>query len=208
MSAVETKVETVIRKGEVRVTRELQSFEEIELPGNASDIRLIQEAGVWTLSYVQVAQADERSQKQVSIRGAASSEPLATHPKFADITDDEWEKYRRWEDDPEDPELNGWKPLQHGSAGLIAYHQKRLRGVTDYFRPTVTLRVTEQNQGRVDLQGLCKIGSPGVNVDVPGSGNWLLVNIEGDDPGDGTDFAVTKEYMASGPGGWDPDLYK
>lgn len=203
---IETSKETVIRDGVKTETVTLEAFSTIALPDGYTDLKITEEGGTFRLTYSKEGAAGG-SNKRVTLRGATSAEPLATHPKFAAITDDEWGKYQRWESDPNDTTLAGWKP-DTASGPMQLYHKKRLRGVTDYYRPTVSLRVERKANQLPSLSGLGKLASPGVSVSLPGGANWLMLSVEGTDPGDkNQDFWSAEEYLASGPGGWDKDLY-
>jgi hypothetical protein len=209
---VEVSIRTRKAKAESEEERTFESFNSItSLPDEAigsSEVEIEQVRGVYRMKARKRKVDPARVGKAYSIRGASIMEPLATHNMFKPILDDEWEQWRRWEEDPEDPELGGWHPKTDGSNAMKIYYAKRLRGQTDWYRPAVTIRVTEQGKASVDLKGLGKIRDPGVGVSVPGGGNFLLIAIDGDDPGDGSDYTVSREYLSSGEEGWDPDFYK
>jgi hypothetical protein len=194
--------------GIITHTYEFRDFDTLSLPEKFTRGELELVEGVWRLTYSLDSVNPDTVGRAFRIRGATSCEPLATHKLFEDISDDEWVKWRKWELDPNDQTLEGWKPNASGvSARMTLYYQKRLRGMTDYYAPTVEIEVIEKGADNVNLARLGKIDSPPIGVSLPDSRNWLLIAVNGDCPGDSSDYVSTRVWRASGPGGWDSDIY-
>ena len=178
-------------------------------PGNAKNIQKTHEDGKFVLRYTLLTGSAEAT---YTISGSTSQEPIGTHPMFGSdgsysIEDDEWKKWKLWEADPKDPELSGWKPdSDDASDGMKKYYAYRNRGVDDYLLGTVTMRVAEEGQSQPSLDGLGRIQTPSGAPSLPDERNWLLVGIDAERVGTSS-WKVTREYRASGAGGWDPEIY-
>lgn len=178
-------------------------------PENARNIQKTHEDGKFVLRYTVLTATGEAT---YTINGSCSQEPLATHPMFGSSGDysidaNEWKKWKLWDSDPKDPDLNGWKPdSDDASDGMKKYYAYRNRGVDDYLLGTVTMRVTEEGQAEPNLSGLGRIATPPSAPSLPDNRNWLLVGIDGERVGNDR-WKVTREYRASGAGGWDPVIY-
>lgn len=175
-------------------------------PGDARDIQRSHEDGKYTLRYT--IQDGQSQQDTYTLSASVSQEPLATHPLFKDIEDSEWKKFKAWEKDPGDESIGGWTPdSESASASMRKYSKFRNKGIEDYLLGTVTLRVAEDNQGTPRLSNLGRIDSPSYAPSLPNSRNWLLVGIDAERTGASGRWRVTREYRASGPGGWNEELY-
>lgn len=180
-----------------------------DVPGGAKNIQKTLEDGKYVVRYTIVTGGADAT---YTITGGVSQEPIGTHPMFGSqggysIGEDEWKKWRIWESDPKDPELAGWKPDgSDASSGMKRYYALRNRGVDDYLLGTVTMRVSQEGQSGPDLGGIGRIQSPSGAPALPDSRNWLLVGVDAERVGSAS-WKVTREYRASGAGGWDPEIY-
>ncbi len=180
-----------------------------DVPGGAKNIQKTHEDGKFVLRYTLLTGSAEAT---YTISGSVSQEPIATHPMFGpdgsySIEDDEWKNWKLWETDPHDPELSGWKPCgDDASEGMKKYYAYRNRGVDDYLLGTVTMRVAEEGQSQPNLGGLGRIQTPPGAPSLPDNRNWLLVGIDAERVGTSS-WKVTREYRASGAGGWDAEIY-
>jgi hypothetical protein len=143
-----------------------------------------------------------------SISGTASQEPLATHPFFQPngkwaVTDDEWKTWDKWQKEGTDIASESLTSFSEGFQKFVAL---TLRGFTDYLQPRVTIRVTDTNSKEPDLSELGKIASPSPSPALADGANWLLVSVDATEDAD-KNWDITKEYMSSGPGGWNEDIY-
>lgn len=175
-------------------------------PAGARDIQRSLEDGKYTLRYT--IQDGQGQQDTYTLSASVSQEPLATHPVFKDIADDEWKKFKAWEKDPGDETLGGWTPDGQSAGELMRkYTRYRNKGVEDYLLGTVTMRVAQEDQGSPNLNNLGRIASPPYAPSLPNGRNWLLVGIDAERTGPSGRWRVTREYRASGQGGWDQELY-
>lgn len=211
--SVETRREKTVNnrgKGVTTVTMEMvgaTSENAISAP-SGSKIRNVRRAiadGRAVLTYDEV---DATVGDSYSISGTASQEPLATHPFFQAngkwaVTDDEWKKWDLWQKEGTDISK---ETLTSYSEGFQKFITLSLRGFTDYLQPRVSIRVTDANTDEPDLDELGKIASPSKAPVLPYGANWLLTGVDGSEDAD-KNWEVTKEYMSSGPGGWNADIY-
>lgn len=179
-------------------------------PSGAQDIQKSLEDGKYTLRYT-IKGTGTSADPVYTISGSVSQEPLATHALFRtgslQIADTEWKKWKQWESDPSNSELAGWKPDgESASAGMKKYYAYRNRGVEDYLLGSVTMRVSEENQGQPNLANLGRLSKPSHAPALPDSRDWLLVGIDAERVGTGR-WKVTREYRASAAGGWDKEIY-
>ena len=179
------------------------------VPGGAKNIQKTHEDGKVVLRYTLLTGSVDAT---YTITGSVSQEPIAVHPMFGPdgnytIEADEWKKWKLWEADPKDPDLDGWKPdADDSSEGMKKYYAYRNRGVDDYLLGTVTMRVAQEGQNEPSLDGLGRIQTPPGAPSLPNNRNWLLVGVDAERVGTAT-WKVTREYRASGAGGWDPEIY-
>lgn len=211
--SVETRREKTVNnrnRGVTTVTMEMvgaTSVNAISAP-SGSNIRNVRRAiadGRATLTYDEI---DDTVGDSYSISGTASQEPLATHPFFQAngkwaVTDDEWKKWDLWQKEGTDISK---ETLTSYSEGFQKFITLSLRGFTDYLQPRVSIRVTDANTDEPDLAELGKIASPSKAPTLPDGANWLLTGVDGSEDAD-KNWEVTKEYMSSGPGGWNEDIY-
>ena len=182
----------------------------ITAPVGAKDVSTSQEDGKLVMRYTVVVSGGAATYQ---INGTTSQEPLATHPMFVSgdnaIEADEWKKWKIWDADPHDVELNGWKPDgDDASDGMKKYYAYRNRGIEDYLLGSVTMRVITEETSSPSLANLGRIVSPPGAPALPNGRTWLCVGIDGERTAYGMNkWKVTREYRASAAGGWDTDIY-
>jgi hypothetical protein len=191
-------------------TYTVESFQSYpDIPNGAKNIQRSHEDGKYVSRYTLLTGGADAT---YTITGGVSQEPIGTHPMFGSdggygIEDDEWKKWKLWETDPRDPDLAGWKPDgDDASTGMKKYYAYRNRGIDDYLLGTVTMRVSQEGQSGPDLGGIGRIQSPPGAPSLPDGRNWLLVGVDAERVGSST-WKVTREYRASGAGGWDREIY-
>lgn len=149
-----------------------------------------------------------------SISGTASQEPLATHPFFQpagkfEVTAKEWTLWaqiEKGETSLKDEMEKKTGPDGPWSDGFKKFIELTLSGFTDYLQPRVTIRVTDTNAQEPDLSELGKIASPNPSPTLADGANWLLTSVDATEDAD-KNWDITKEFMSSGPGGWNEDIY-
>ena len=211
--SVETRREKTVNnrnRGVTTVTMEMvgaTSVDAIGAPSGAKikNVRRAIADGRAVLTYDEV---DETVGDSYSVSGTASQEPLATHPFFQPegkwaVTDDEWKTWDKWQKEGTDI---GSESLTSFSEGFQKFIKLTLSGFTDYLQPRVTIRVTDANTDEPDLSELGKISDPASAPTLADGANWLLTSVDGSEDAD-KNWEVTREYMSSGPGGWNADIY-
>lgn len=96
------------------------------------------------------------------------------------------------------------------SGAALNLYKLLLQGVTSYLAPSVVMRFTWVSSSPPSLVNLMKTFTPAGAPDLPENGNWLFTNCSYvlEIKQDGTaQYRITEEYTASGPGGWNPDIY-
>jgi hypothetical protein len=143
-----------------------------------------------------------------SVSGTASQEPLATHPFFQAngkwaVTEGEWKKWDKWQKEGTDIAT---LTLTSEGVGFQKFIKLFLAGFTDYLQPRVSIRVTDANTTEPNLSELGKIASPPKAPTLSDGANWLMTGCDASEDAD-KNWEVTREYMSSGPGGWNADIY-
>jgi hypothetical protein len=96
------------------------------------------------------------------------------------------------------------------SGAELNLYRLLLQGVTSYLAPSTVMRFTFVSSSPPSLVNLMKTITPVGAPDLPGGGNWLFTNcsyvLEVDQSGD-PQYRITEEYTASGPGGWNANIY-
>ena len=211
--SVETRREKTVNnrgKGVTTVTMEMVGATDVNAISapTGSTIRNVRRAiadGRAVLTYDEV---DATVGDSYSISGTASQEPLATHPFFQPsgkwaVTDDEWKTWDKWQKEGTDIAS---ETLSSYSQGFQKFITLSLRGFTDYLQPRVSIRVVDANTDEPDLDEIGKIASPSKAPVLPYGANWLLTGVDASEDAD-RNWEVTREYMSSGPGGWNADIY-
>lgn len=100
------------------------------------------------------------------------------------------------------------------SGAELNLYRLLLQGVTSYLAPSVIIRYTWVSDFPPSLVNLMKTFTPNGAPDLPENANWLFTNcsyVLELDPADDADppyrYRITEEYTASGPGGWNPNIY-
>jgi len=143
-----------------------------------------------------------------SLTGTASQEPLATHPYFQAngkwaVTDSEWKTWDKWQKEGTDIAT---QTLTTSSTGFQKFIELYLKGFTDYLQPRLTLRLVDASTSEPTITELGKISDPARAPGLSDGANWLLTGIDASPDAD-NNWEVSREYISSGPGGWNSDIY-
>jgi hypothetical protein len=210
---VETRREKTVNnrnRGVTTVTMEevgATSVDAIGAPGGAS-IRNVRRSLADGRAVLQYDVVDESVGDTYTVSGTASQEPLATHPFFQEsgkwaVTEDEWKTWDKWQKEGTDISAESLTSFGEGFQKFIKLF---LAGFTDYLQPRVSIRVTDANTDDPDLSELGKIAEPARAPTLADGANWLLTGVDASEDAD-KNWEVTREYMSSGPGGWNADIY-
>lgn len=90
-----------------------------------------------------------------------------------------------------------------------ALYNLLIKGVTSYLAPAITMRFTYISSRAPNLSNLMKIFTPRGAPSLPGGGNWLFTNCSYviETVNGRIQYRITEDYTASGPGGWNGDIY-
>ncbi len=213
MSAVQTRVEKTVNnrnRGVTTVTLEevgATTVDDIGAPGGSS-IRNVRRSIADGRAILQYDIVDSTVGDSYSISGTASQEPLATHPHFQaggkwEVSDAEWKKWDKWQKEGTDLETVSSQGL---SVGFSKFIELYISGFTDYLQPRVTIRVIDASTTEPSLTNLGKISVPSKKPTLPSGADWLLSGVDATQDADGN-WEVAREYISSGPGGWNEDIY-
>jgi hypothetical protein len=211
--SVETRREKTVNnrnRGVTTVTMEMvgaTSENAISAP-SGSKIRNVRRSIADGRAVLQYDEVDPSVGDAYTVSGTASQEPLATHPHFQPggkwvISEQEWQKWDKWQKEGADISQEN---LTSDSEGFQKFVKLFLSGFTDYLQPRVSIRVTDANTTEPSLAELGKISSPAKSPTLPDGANWLLTGCDASEDAD-KNWEVTREYMSSGPGGWNVDIY-
>lgn len=211
--AVETRREKTVNnrnRGVTTVTLEelgATTEDAIQKPSGSSirNVRKSLADGRATLQYDIV---DSTVGDTYSLTGTASQEPLATHPYFQDngkwaVTDSEWKTWDKWQKEGTDIAA---QTLTTYSTGFQKFIELYLKGFTDYLQPRLTLRLVDASTSEPTITELGKISDPARAPGLSDGANWLLTGIDASPDAD-NNWEVSREYISSGPGGWNADIY-
>jgi hypothetical protein len=182
-------------------------IDQIQRP-QGKKIRNVRQAladGRAVLTYDEV---DETVGDAYTVSGTASQEPLATHPHFQpggkwEVPVDEWKVWDKWQKEGTDIAAENTDEYSEGFKKFVALY---LSGFTDFLQPRVSIRVTDANSDEPDLSELGKIATPKQAPTLADGANWIMTGLDAVQDSDGN-WEVTREYMSSGPNGWNSDIY-
>jgi hypothetical protein len=152
---------------------------------------------------------------QIQITGQAAQEPIETHPKFNGLDDVK----------VSEADLAAIKTaLNEGKAPTLTetgenlkaaqdLYTLMLKGVTHYYTPSgITYSETFDETNKPTLLELCSVDRPPPDAPSLREGsNWLLIGLRAQkvyepQPSIKTFWRVTREWLASGPRGWNADF--
>jgi hypothetical protein len=156
---------------------------------------------------------------QIQINGQAAQEPIETHPKFngeqggGTVSDADLAAIKASLNSGEAPQFTATGNNLTAAQDL---YNLMLKGVTHYFTPSgITYSETFDETTKPNLSELCTVDRPPPDAPtIRGGSNWLMIGIRAQklyQPDTGQNFwRVTREWLASGPRGWnaDFDIYK
>lgn len=152
---------------------------------------------------------------QIQINGQAAQEPIETHPKFngeqgsGTVSDADLAAIKASLSSGTAPTFTGTGTALTAAQDLYAL---MLKGVTHYFTPSgITYSETFDETVKPNLNELCTVDRPPPDAPTIRQGsNWLLIGIRAQkiyEPETSTSFwRVTREWLASGPRGWNADF--
>ena len=156
---------------------------------------------------------------QIQINGQAAQEPIETHPAFngqqegGTVNDADLAAIKASLNSGQAPQFTG---TGNDLAAAQNLYNLMLKGVTHYFTPSgITYSETFDETTKPNLSELCTVDRPPPDAPtIRGGSNWLMIGIRAQklyQPETGNSFwRVTREWLASGPRGWnaDFDIYK
>jgi hypothetical protein len=188
-----------------RITQIATSNERMSPPGGNGVLTSIQitddaagvRRGVWEYVTADSGQGGgeyaSRSFPLVELLGGSREVPVQTHPKFADISDDDVEKITAAAE-RKDPSL-----LPSSMAGNANNLYELLRRqVRHYLVPAVVGRVTNIQSGLPALGDLLSLGADSALPSAPSGSVWILTGVSA--RSEGSEYEVTKEYTLTGDG--------
>ena len=185
----------------------LQSIEIADAEGGLKRARITTVQGAFGTA----SPTSSVSDNTMELVAGSRTEPIETFSSsnsnydFASLSADDLKEVR---DAVADVGSANVSPPQDGTKFYL--YQLLVKGVTSYLAPSVTLRYIYTSTTVPSLANIMKtIANPNNAPSLPSGSNWLFTNLTYTIVYDGTaaKYRVTEEYLASGPGGWDPNLY-
>jgi hypothetical protein len=202
--------QTVSKDARGSITTELvyQDFESMTPESTARTWSQEQNDGVWTLTETYFDSTEDPEGQPVfpdtwSCEVSTAAEPIESHPKFAGISNANWEKYRKWRNGAPSPA--DWTPAQIGTLGetLMAFINKE---ITTYLAPKVVIKHTFVSTTKPDLTNIGKINFPAFATNLTPSGvNFILTGASCVQ--EGPNYRNSYEWLGSALGGWNQYLY-
>jgi hypothetical protein len=152
---------------------------------------------------------------QIQINGQAAQEPIETHPKFngqqegGTVSDSDLAAIKAALNDGSTPTFTGTGNDLTAAQNLYAL---MLKGVTHYYTPSgITYSETFDETTKPNLNELCSVDRPPPDAPSLRQGsNWLQIGLRAQkvyQPETAQSFwRVTREWLASGPRGWNADF--
>lgn len=152
---------------------------------------------------------------QIQINGQAAQEPIETHPKFngeqnaGTVNDADLAAIKASLSDGTSPSFTGTGNDLTAAQNLYSL---MLKGVTHYYTASgVTYSETFDESLKPNLAELCSVNKPPSSAPTLSKGaNWLQIGLRAQkiyQPNTQTSFwRVTREWLASGPRGWNADF--
>lgn len=129
-----------------------------------------------------------------------SEEPIETHPKYSGLSAEDLAAVRKYCDNP-----TGSAPLGDNETAQKLI-EKKLKGIESYLAPALTYRITYPSSIPVaSVAGVGKIDTPPGAPTLTGDQNWIFLGATSRRQGGA--YETSREWRASGLGGWDVDLY-
>lgn len=130
----------------------------------------------------------------------ANEEPIETHPMFANVSQEDLITIREAINNP----VPNQSPALTDSAAISLY-TKLLRGQTSYKRFGVLFRRVRVSRSKPSAVGVGKIRNAPGGPTLNSGENYLRSGLTWRRTGN--IYQWSDEYISSGAGGWDPDLY-
>lgn len=131
---------------------------------------------------------------EIEVTPALRELPIEAHEKF-----EQWKQFANYDDDT--GQFIGWKfPSGHAAAKWFTQDTK------SYLEPTVTMRRSFTSTSKPTLVNLRRIYMQPTGAPAVDGRNWLLMSIPYRTIGENM-YAITEEFLLSGPNGWNPYVY-
>jgi hypothetical protein len=152
---------------------------------------------------------EEQAAMTYSLGLSLSEEPLLSNYRYKDLADDEVEALKAIAGGKEKDDAGApYKDKVTSDLGKEAL-KKIMRGEVSYYSPRVAWRESVTRDSGVRNTDLNKIGEidmpPGPAPALANGRNWMLNGVT--QTQEGASFRIEREWLASDPGGWDPDIY-
>lgn len=131
-------------------------------------------------------------------------EPIETHPEFATFAGRPGSELNGAVFDPEDDTFVGFKQVVSG--GNVT--NVKWVGVRAYLNATATwreTRITKTRPSSLELSDIGTVDTPSGGAPTPTGRNWLFGSISYEQKG--KTYTIRREWLLSGPGGWNETIY-
>jgi len=180
------------RKTQIATAGELMSppssegkLKSIQITDDAAGVR----RGVWEFveSDISVPEGEAGQYPVIELLGGSREVPVQTHPKFANLSDEDVEKITAAAD-AKDPSL-----LPDNMSGdKLRLHELLRRQIRYFLAPSIVARVTEIESSLPNLNDLLKLGSASGLPSTPANSDWIMTGVSARSVAD--KYEVTREY--------------
>jgi hypothetical protein len=168
---------------------------------NARSYNVTQVDGVTTIS----EETFEATPDVFSLDVATTTEPVESHPYFAELTPKQRSDWALWKQNPTNPILNEWNPADDTDGKMVTLFLLWQKGITTYLAPRIVVRVTSIETTDPSVSAVGRVQDPGYGG-ATGTVNFILVGLSGQQ--EGNTWRVSREYLASANGSqWEKVLY-
>lgn len=136
---------------------------------------------------------------------STTQEPVESHPYFAELSQKQRSDWALWKQNPNNPDLNGWNPVDDEDGKIVTLFQLWQKGITNYFAPRIVIKHTTLEDSAPSAADVGHISATGYDGDT-GPVNFILTGLSGQQ--EGNKWRITREYLGSANGSnWEAVLY-
>jgi hypothetical protein len=183
-----------------------QDFADFAPTSNVRSYRKTTEDGVITIIEEML---ENVGSARYLVDSSVTQEPLETHSYFASMSDTLKTNWALWKKNPYDPALDppGWKPNDSGDTQLQTLYYFWKRDITSFLSPRIVVKYTVVESHAPFVHFVGKIADHGLDLGTLPFSDMSFICTGANGQQQGEYWTNTYEYMGSGAGGWDTNIY-
>jgi hypothetical protein len=187
--------------GLITRTTTKQAFEWEDPSANCRSYRVTKTDGVVTI----VEENFDEMPPVYALDVSTTQEPVESHPYFKEMTSKQRSDWALWKQNPNNPDLNGWNPLDDTDGKMVTLFLLWQKGITNYFAPRIVIKCTTLEDADPSATDVGRTSATGYGGDT-GSVDFILTGLSGQQ--EGNKWRITREYLGSANGSvWEAVLY-